>query len=47
LMLILGIKHPPVLYWEQPLDRQRSIIGLICFIIFIITFVPSPFNVNF
>ena len=47
LMLILGIKHPPVLYWEQPLDGQRSRIALICFIIFIITFVPSPFNVNF
>ncbi len=46
LMLILGIKHPPVLYWEQPLDRERRAIGLIAFIVFIITFVPSPFNLN-
>ena len=47
LMLILGIKHPPVLYWEQPLDRSRSIVGLMALFVFIITFVPSPFRVNF
>ncbi|MGO9379715.1 MAG: site-2 protease family protein [Dissulfurispiraceae bacterium] len=47
LMLILGIKHPPVLYWEEPLDRKRRITGMISFIIFVITFVPAPFNVSF
>jgi membrane-associated protease RseP (regulator of RpoE activity) len=47
LMVILGIKHPPVLYWEQPLDRQRRITGFIAFIVFIITFVPAPFKLNF
>jgi len=46
LMLLLGIKHPPVLYWELPLDRRRKRIGLIALIIFIITFVPSPFKVT-
>jgi membrane-associated protease RseP (regulator of RpoE activity) len=46
LMLLLGIKHPPVLYWELPLDRKRKRIGLIALIIFIITFVPSPFKVT-
>jgi len=46
LMLLLGIKHPPVLYWELPLDRRRKTIGFIALIIFIITFVPSPFKVT-
>ena len=47
LMLILGIKHPPVLYWEEPLDGRRRITGIISLIIFFITFVPAPFNVTF
>jgi membrane-associated protease RseP (regulator of RpoE activity) len=44
LMLVLGIKHPPVVYWEIPLDPKRRFIGIIAFIIFIITFIPSPFK---
>ena len=46
LLIILKIKHPPVLYWEQPLDRQRRLTGLIALIIFIATFVPSPFTIT-
>lgn len=45
LMLILGVKHPPVLYWEVPLDSKRRFIGILTFIIFIITFIPSPFKI--
>ncbi|MCL4492383.1 MAG: site-2 protease family protein [Nitrospirae bacterium] len=44
LMLILGIKHPPVLYWEVPLDPKRRLIGFISLVIFVITFIPSPFK---
>jgi len=44
LMLILGIKHPPVIYWEIPLDPKRSLISALCLVIFIITFVPYPFK---
>lgn len=47
LMLILGINHPPVLYWEQPLDSHRRTIGLVSLMVFVITFVPSPFKLNF
>lgn len=46
LMLVLGIKHPPVIYWEAPLDPKRRFIGVLTFIIFIITFIPSPFKVE-
>ncbi|MCX8029948.1 MAG: site-2 protease family protein [Thermodesulfovibrionales bacterium] len=44
LMLIIGIKHPPVIFWEIPLDSRRRFISLLCFFIFLITFVPSPFK---
>ncbi|MBI5213674.1 MAG: site-2 protease family protein [Nitrospirae bacterium] len=44
LMLILGIKHPPVIYWEVPIDRERRFVGLLSLIIFIVTFIPSPFK---
>lgn len=44
LLLILGLRHPPVLYWEVPLDRKRRFIGWLAFVIFIITFIPVPFR---
>jgi len=47
LLYLLGIKHPPVLYWEEPLDSRCIITGIISLVIFIITFVPAPFNVTF
>lgn len=46
LMLALGIKHPPVLYWESPLDPKRTAAGLLALAIFIVTFIPSPFKVS-
>ena len=46
LMLILGIKHPPVLHWESPLDPKRRAIGLLTLVIFIITFIPEPFKAS-
>lgn len=45
LMLILGLRHPPVLYWEIPLDPKRRFIGLLALIIFVLTFIPAPFKI--
>lgn len=45
LMIILGLKHPPVIYWEIPLDGRRRLLGAFAFLIFIITFMPSPFKI--
>lgn len=45
LMFILGLRHPPVIYWEIPLDRKRRFAGIMTMIIFIITFVPLPFKI--
>ncbi len=46
LMVILGIKHPPVLYWETPLDPRRRLVGWTALIIFVITFTPEPFTIQ-
>jgi membrane-associated protease RseP (regulator of RpoE activity) len=45
LMIVLGLKHPPVVYWEVPLDRKRRFTGVLALIIFILTFMPSPFKI--
>jgi membrane-associated protease RseP (regulator of RpoE activity) len=45
LLFILGLNHPPVIYWENPLERSRKYIGWISLIIFILTFIPVPFRV--
>ncbi|HYA12025.1 MAG TPA: site-2 protease family protein [Thermodesulfovibrionales bacterium] len=44
LLLILGLKHPPVFYSEVPLDSKRKFIGWLGFLIFFITFTPVPFR---
>lgn len=43
LMLVLGLRHPPVYYWEKPLDPARRYVGAAVLLIFILTFVPTPF----
>lgn len=47
LMLVLGLKHPPVIYWEMPLPASRRRIGITSLIIFLITFIPKPFSASF
>ena len=45
LLIILGLRHPPVMYWETPLNSRRRLISWITAIIFILTFIPVPFKV--
>ena len=44
LLVVLGIRHPPVIHWEIPLDSRRRFVGLLSLVIFVITFIPSPFR---
>lgn len=46
LMLILGIKHPPVLYWEPTLEYRRAVVGVLALAIFVVTFIPAPFKLS-
>jgi membrane-associated protease RseP (regulator of RpoE activity) len=45
LLLVLGLRHPPVIYWEVPLDPKRKFVGWLSLVIFIITFIPVPFQI--
>lgn len=45
LLLILGLRHPPILYSEIPLDGKRRFIGWLSFIILVMTFIPVPFKI--
>ena len=45
LLIILGFKHPPIVYSDVPLDPKRKIIGWISLIIFVLTFMPVPIMV--
>lgn len=44
LMIVLGLEHPPVIYWEERLDPARRRIGIFSFLVFFVTFVPAPFQ---
>lgn len=46
LLLLLGSKHPPILFPEVPLDPKRKAIGLIALLIFIVTFIPVPVSIK-
>lgn len=42
LLLILGFRHPPIMYSWIPLDEKRRKIGWLTLVIFILTFTPVP-----
>jgi len=45
LLLILGMKHPPVMASYMPLDERRKAAGLASLLIFILTFTPVPLTI--
>lgn len=46
LLIIIGMSHPPVTVWESVLDGKRRFLCAVCFFIFLITFTPTPFEIN-
>lgn len=44
LMILIGYKHPPVVYPQIQLDRKRRVIGWVTLLIFLLTFTPIPFG---
>lgn len=46
LLFIIGIKHPPVLLWEENLSLRRKITGIVSMLIFILCFIPSPLQLG-
>lgn len=45
LLIVLGFRHPPIIYSEFPLDPRRKIIGWISLVIFVLTFIPIPIRI--
>jgi membrane-associated protease RseP (regulator of RpoE activity) len=45
LFLVIRFKHPPPLDGVSPLSRRNKIIGIISFLIFVLTFTPVPFQI--
>jgi membrane-associated protease RseP (regulator of RpoE activity) len=46
LLLILGLRHPPTIDRITKPEKREKIIGIICIIVFILTFHPVPFKVQ-
>lgn len=46
LLVIIGIDHPPVMDGDIPVDGKRIAMGALAFLIFILTFIPSPVNMT-
>jgi membrane-associated protease RseP (regulator of RpoE activity) len=46
LSLLLGLRHPPLLDDWTPLDPPRRAVGLLAFLIFILCFIPVPFQLR-
>ncbi len=44
LVSILGIRHPPIIDPEIPIDRRHRLLGLAALVMFTITFIPIPFS---
>jgi membrane-associated protease RseP (regulator of RpoE activity) len=42
ILIVLGFRHPPIVYSDIPLDRKRRIVGWVALAIFIVTFTPVP-----
>ncbi len=42
LMIIIGYRHPPVVYPDIQLDKKRIYVGWVSLVIFILTFTPTP-----
>jgi membrane-associated protease RseP (regulator of RpoE activity) len=42
LILLLGLKHPPVFDEHVPLSRGRKAVGVLIVVIFVLSFIPDP-----
>ncbi len=45
LIMIIGIWHPPVEDQHLPMDRRRKVLSVCTIIVFILTFMPTPFYI--
>ncbi|MEK7825032.1 MAG: site-2 protease family protein, partial [Nitrospirota bacterium] len=46
LVSMLGIRHPPIIDPEIPIDKRHRLLGLAALVMFAITFIPIPFSLS-
>jgi membrane-associated protease RseP (regulator of RpoE activity) len=46
MLLVLGLRHPAVMTSSQPLGKTREALALVATLIFLLTFVPTPFIIR-
>ena len=46
ILLLIGLRHPVVTAPSEPLDKGRRLLALVALLIFVLTFVPTPFSVH-
>lgn len=46
LTIVLGVRHPPILDEEAPLDFRHKLVGWGSVLLFLVTFMPTPFKVG-
>jgi membrane-associated protease RseP (regulator of RpoE activity) len=46
ILLVLGLRHPVVMIPSQPLGKVRKAFALLAALIFLLTFLPTPFAVR-
>ena len=42
MLVVFGVRHPPVIDEEVPLDRGRQALAIVAAIIFALCFTPAP-----
>ena len=45
-LLVVGLRHPVVMIPSEPLDKVRKTLAVVATLIFLLTFVPTPFSVR-
>jgi len=46
ILLVLGLRHPVVMIPSEPLDKGRKLLALVAALVFLLTFIPTPFAVR-
>jgi membrane-associated protease RseP (regulator of RpoE activity) len=44
MLLLMGLRHPPVLAEDSPLGRREKLLGLIAAVLLVLTLAPAPFT---
>jgi membrane-associated protease RseP (regulator of RpoE activity) len=46
LAIVFGLRHPPLLDPERPLDRRHRLLGAVAFLILVLCFTPVPLRIH-